>query len=177
MDLLNQYFDFLLALFQQLWILFWPMWIGLGLFFLVLLSYKLYKTYRLSRSGIAELDKLEGQDFEKYLELLFRKLGYKVKRTPYRGDYGADLIIQKDGVQTVVQAKRYKRSVGVKAIQEAVTAKEYYKCSQAMVVTNSYYSQQARKLAKANRVRLWDRNELVNQLLSVKKQAPQPESF
>lgn len=75
-------------------------------------------------------------------------------RTPYQGDYGADLVIQKADRQTVIQAKRYNSNVGDKAIQEAVAAKEYYKCNQGMVVTNSYYSQQAKKLATANRVEL-----------------------
>lgn len=40
-----------------------------------------------------------------------------------------------------------------------------------MVVTNSYYTKQARELAKANDVQLWDRRDLVNALLSVKKEA------
>lgn len=88
-------------------------------------------------------------------------------RTPYQGDYGADLVVRKDGFHSVVQAKRYNRSVGVKAIQEAVAAKEYYQCNQAMVVTNSYYSQQAKKLASANNVELWDRDKLVTLLLSL----------
>ena len=152
--------------------IFWQLWAILGLMLLVKLAFKLYKMSRLSKSGIAELDKLNGEDFEKYLELLFRKLGYYVKRTPYQGDYGADLVLEKAGVKTVVQAKRHTRSVGVKAIQEAVTAKEYYKCNKAMVVTNSYYSQQAQKLAKANHVELWDRDQIVNTLLAIKNQAP-----
>lgn len=149
--------------------LFWPLWVPMLLIFIVRVALKLYKNARLAKSGIAELDKLGGEDFEKYLELLFRKLDYKVMRTPYQGDYGADLVLQKDGVQTVVQAKRYDRSVGVKAIQEAVAAKEYYKANQAMVVTNSYYSQQAKKLAAANQVELWDRDKLVNLLLSMQQ--------
>ncbi len=137
--------------------------------FLVRVSLKLYKNTRLAKSGIAELDKLGGEDFEKYLEILFRKLGYQVTRTPYQGDYGADLVLQKNGVQTVVQAKRYNRSVGVKAIQEAVAAKEYYKCNNAMVVTNNYYSQQAKKLAAANKVELWDRDRLADRLLAIRQ--------
>lgn len=150
-------------------IVFWPIW----LFGLVMVVIKLvmthHKSLRLAKSGIAEIDKLNGEDFEKYLEILFHKLGYSVRCTPYRGDFGADLVLQKDGAQTVVQAKRSKRSVGVKAVQEAVAAKEYYQCDNAMVVTNSHYSQQARKLAAANKVELWDRTQLVNQLLSVQQ--------
>lgn len=172
MDLLKD----IIVTFWALAQIFWPIW----LFGLVMAVIKMVMTYRkkvrLAKSGIAEIDKLNGEDFEKYLEILFHKLGYNVKRTPYRGDFGADLVLQKDGAQTVVQAKRYQRSVGVKAIQEAVAAKDYYQCDKAMVVTNSHYSQQAKKLAAANKVELWDRTQLVDQLLSVQQNSTQPAS-
>ncbi|MFN8486090.1 MAG: restriction endonuclease [Caldilineaceae bacterium] len=176
MNSLKLLIDMLIAVFTLLSI-FWQIWVVLGCIVLIRLAFKLYKNNRLSQSGITELDKLDGEDFEKYLELLFRKLGYTVKRTPYQRDYGADLIIQRDEVQTAVQAKRHNRSVGVKAIQESVAAKEYYQCNQAMVVTNSYYSQQAKKLAQANHVELWDRDKLVKVLLSLKQSSseiPEP---
>ncbi len=83
------------------------------------------------------------------------------KKTRAHGDYGADLVLEKDGVRTVVQAKRWTKNVGVKAIQEAVAAKPIYRCEHAMVVTNRYFTEQARRLAKANGVRLWNRDELV----------------
>lgn len=137
--------------------------------------YRLYEMKRLAESGINEIDKMDGKTFEKYLEVLFRKLGYKVERTRYIRDYGADLVTAKNGVKTIIQAKRYKQKVGVKAIQEAVAAKGYYDCQEAMVVTNSVYTKQAMELARANGVKLWDRNDLVKALLSVKKDVgPEP---
>lgn len=137
--------------------------------------YRLYEMKRLAESGINDIDKMDGKTFEKYLEVLFRKLGYKVERTRYIGDYGADLVTAKNGIKTIIQAKRYKKKVGVKAIQEAVAAKGYYECQEAMVVTNSVYTKQAIELARANGVKLWDRNHLVKALLSVKKDIdPEP---
>ena len=65
-----------------------------------------------------------------------------------------------------MQAKRYSKNVGVPAVQQAVTAKAMYDCTEAMVVTNSGYTQQARKLAHANRVRLVGRDELVRMILA-----------
>jgi restriction system protein len=132
------------------------------------LLYNLYQMRRLSQSGINDIDKMDGKTFEKYLEVLFKKLGYRVERTRYVGDYGADLVVWKNGIKTVIQAKRYKNKVGVKAIQEAVAAKGYYQCDEAMVVTNSFYTNQAEKLAQANEVKLWNRDDLVKALLSVK---------
>lgn len=157
----------------QLFLAVWLVWVILGLFWLTQLALKLHKAHRLSRAGIAEIDHMAGEAFEQYLEGVFKKLGYRVKRTPYQGDYGADLIIQKDGNQIAVQAKRYNHRVGVKAVQEAVAARDYYQCQQAMVVTNSYYSQQARNLARANKVELWDRKKLADTLRSIKKNSAQ----
>ena len=140
-----------------------------------------HRKKRLAMSGIADIDRMDGKAFEQYLEVLFSKLGYKVERTRYVGDYGADLITRKDGVKTVIQAKRYTKAVGIKAVQEAVAAKGMYDCTEAMVVTNSTYTRAAVELARANRVALWDRDRLVENLLRIKGEAdavmPAPQSF
>ena len=150
----------------------WQMWLILGVMALIKLAYILWEKNRLSKSGIAEIGHMDGITFEKYLEALFEKLGYRVERTQYVGDYGADLITSKDGIKTVIQAKRYKQKVGIKAVQEAVAAKGKYGCSEAMVVINSFYTKAAIELAKANRVELWNRDHLVKALLSIKKDSP-----
>lgn len=121
---------------------------------------------RLARSGISEIDLMDGITFERRLAHLFAGRGYRVTQTCARGDYGADLVIQRDGARTVVQAKRWKKNVGVKAIQEAVAAKPIYRCDYAMVVTNRYFTEQAKRLAEANGVRLWSRDDLVQALLA-----------
>lgn len=121
---------------------------------------------RLARSGISEIDRMDGITFERHLSHLFSSRGYRVQQTRARGDYGADLVLEKDGVRTVVQAKRWTKNVGVKAIQEAVAAKPMYGCDCAIVVTNRYFTEQAQFLARANGVRLWNRDELVRALLA-----------
>lgn len=146
----------------------WPIFAIILAPLAVKLIYDMYRMQRLARSGINDIDKMDGKTFEKYLEVLFNKLGYRVERTRYVGDYGADLVVWKNRIKTVIQAKRYKNKVGVKAIQEAVAAKGYYQCDEAMVVTNSFYTKQAEKLAQANGVKLWDRDDLVKALLSVR---------
>jgi restriction system protein len=144
----------------------WPLWVLLGLKFGIQWAFRHFEQRRLTTSGIAEIDGMDGRTFEKYLENLFNRLGYRVERTRYVGDYGADLVTRKDGVRTVIQAKRYQGKVGIKAVQEAVASKGYYDCTAAMVVTNSTYTKQAVELARANGVELWDRDRLVEALLS-----------
>ncbi len=123
---------------------------------------------RLRRSGIAQIDKMDGIQFEKYLEQLFRLQGYKANATRAQGDYGADLVIIRNGEKIVVQAKRYSKNVGLKAVQEVHGAIAHYKASAGWVVTNSGYTQQARNLALSNNVRLIGRDELVEMILRVK---------
>jgi restriction system protein len=143
----------------------WPLLLLFGAAVLVRLAYRLYRLRRLSRSGIDEIDHMDGRTFEVFLSTLFSRLGYRVELTRYRGDYGADLVVAKNGWKTVVQAKRWSKKVGIKAVQEAAAAKATYRCDAGLVVTNQEFTQQARRLARANEVELWDRRALVSKLL------------
>jgi len=150
---------------------FWYLWLFLIAFGAVALGIKIYRQIRLSKSGIYEIDQMTGEDFEERLKILFTNLGYKANRTTsstLKPDYGADLIIEKDGIRTVVQAKRWKGYVGEDAVREAYSAKNYYKCTEAIVVTNSNFSIMAWNLAKVNNVKLWNRPYLIRMLLEEK---------
>lgn len=146
---------------------FWPLWVLIGAVAVGKLALRLYELRRLSRSGIADVDRMDGTTFEHFLTTLFRRLGYRVEHTGRRGDYGADLVVTKDGRRIAVQAKRWSKTIGVKAVQEAVAAKGMYRCAEALVVANRTFTRQARTLAEANGVMLWDRDVLVSKLLAV----------
>ncbi|WP_237150905.1 restriction endonuclease [Planococcus plakortidis] len=124
---------------------------------------------KLKKSGILKVDEMTGREFEEYLRVLFRERGYQVQLTPATGDYGADLILSAKGQKVVVQAKRYKKNVGLKAVQEISTAKNHFNADECWVVTNSHYTEPARKLAASNRVRLVDRELLMKWMLEMKK--------
>jgi restriction system protein len=144
----------------------WPLSALLGVVLAARLTQLLWREWRLRRAGIREIDAMDGPTFERRLALLFRGLGYRVEITgSARGDFGCDLLITRGDERAVVQAKRRQKPVGVKAVQEATAAAPYYKAIRAYVVTNSSFTAQAKKLAAANRVELWDREELVRRLL------------
>lgn len=135
------------------------------------------RTERLKRSGIADIDKMEGIQFEHYLGHLFRAQGYHAQVTKAAGDYGADLIIQKDDKKVVVQAKRYSKNVGIKAVQEAQASIAHYGASEAWVVSNSDYTAAAYELAKSNRVRLINREALIEMIVTMNPEAaPSPKA-
>ncbi|SDL86016.1 restriction endonuclease [Sediminibacillus halophilus] len=129
------------------------------------------KQSRLRKSGILEIDKMNGKTFEDYLHALLKTRGYQIKLTPASGDYGADLVLNNKVKKIVVQAKRYKKNVGVKAVQEIVSAKTYYRADECWVITNSYFTVNAKKLAASNQVRLVDRPELMSWMLKENKTA------
>ncbi|MBO2942792.1 restriction endonuclease [Paenibacillus sp. F411] len=143
--------------------------VGIVIAIAILINISIAKAQRLKRSGIAEIDKMDGVQFERYLGHLFRSQGYKAEVTQAAGDYGADLVLSKDGKRIVVQAKRYSKNVGLKAVQEAYGAIALYKASEAWVVSNSGYTEPAYKLAKSNGVRLVNRDELIEMLIQMKE--------
>lgn len=134
------------------------------------------KLERLRASGMLEIDRMDGAAFEEKLWLVFRDLGYSVQATPRSGDWGADLIVSKDGIRTVVQAKRYSKPVGLTAVQEAVTARAKYNCTHSIIVTNNFFTRQARDLAFHNETELWDRDRLLGELRRISKRAQQQET-
>ncbi|OLS33433.1 restriction endonuclease [Bacillus sp. MRMR6] len=120
---------------------------------------------RLRKSGITEIDSMDGIRFEYYLKELYLCRGYAVEVTSASGDYGADLLLKKDGKKVVVQAKRYSKDVGIKAVQEVMGARSYYKADEAWVVSNSYFTKAARELASNGDVLLVNRDELIDYIL------------
>lgn len=102
--------------------------------------YRQIKEDRLRRSGIHDIDKMDGRQFEHYLGQLYKSQGYKVIVTRAAGDYGADLVIEKDKKRIVVQAKRYSKNVGIEAVQQAQASIAHYKVHEAWVVSNRNYT-------------------------------------
>lgn len=116
--------------------------------------------YQISRYDFQRIDRMSGREFEAFLYKLFRSMGHPTTNLKDTGDFGADLLIRVNGRKTVVQAKRYSKNVSLSAVQEIVAAKAYYESHDAVVVTNSYFTRSAQKLAQVNGVALWDRDAL-----------------
>lgn len=106
------------------------------------------------------VDAMDGFQFEAFLVEIFQTIGFDVKETKKTADQGADLFVSRFGKNMVIQAKNYTGSVGNSAVQQAISAKAFYGCDEAMVVTNSYYTKSAKELAATAGVRLVDREGL-----------------
>ena len=110
-------------------------------------------------------DNLEGHEFEHYCAELLRKKGFiDVEVTKGSGDYGADILAEKDGVTYAIQCKCYTAPIGIKAIQEAYAGRDYYDRMVGAVLTNQYFTTPAVEAAKKLKILLWDRGYLESML-------------
>lgn len=112
------------------------------------------------RKTIADIDRLSGYEFETLLEKLFKKMGYQVIHTSLSKDQGADLIVEKFGEKTVIQAKNWENNVTNSGIQEVVASIKHYQAHKALVISSSGFTSNAIDLARSNNVELWDRQKL-----------------
>ena len=110
-------------------------------------------------------DTLEGHEFEHYCAGLLQKKGFiDVEVTKGSGDYGVDILAEKDGVTYAIQCKCYTAPIGVKAIQEAYAGRDYYDRMVGAVLTNQYFTTPAVEAAKKLKILLWDRGYLESML-------------
>lgn len=139
----------------------------LGLVFLVsaLVVAIVFFIKKYKRTKPEHFDTLEGHEFEYYCADLLRKKGFiEVEVTKGSGDFGADILAEKDGVTYAIQCKCYTAPIGVKAIQEAYAGRDYYDRMVGAVLTNQYFTTPAVEAAKKLKILLWDRGYLESML-------------
>ncbi|MCI8693682.1 MAG: restriction endonuclease [Lachnospiraceae bacterium] len=127
----------------------------------MLVSAALYLLQRARRRMPEDFDLMEGHEFEEYCAELLKKCGFEdVEVTRGSGDYGIDILAEKDGVTYAIQCKCYNAPVGVKAVQEAYAGRDYYDRMVGAVLTNQHFTQPAVEAAEKLKILLWDRERL-----------------
>lgn len=102
---------------------------------------------RLRNSYVLNLSPYE---YEEYVAEQLRREGFTdVDATPKSGDFGADVLAMDGDRRVCVQCKRYApgHPVGVKAVQEIYSARDYYGCDDAYIYTTSDYTRAAVEMA------------------------------
>ncbi|OBF58319.1 restriction endonuclease [Mycobacterium sp. 852002-50816_SCH5313054-b] len=115
---------------------------------------------RYAMSDLAAVDDISGVEFEGFVAAQLRTVGWGVTHTASTGDYGVDLVAQKQGTRMAVQCKRQAKAVGVAAVQQVVSGARQHGCNRAVVVTNQAFTKAARQLATTHRCRLVGREQL-----------------
>lgn len=112
--------------------------------------------------SIATVDAMDGAEFEDYVATRLIRAGWQVRFTPPVGDYGVDLIAEKDDRAVAIQCKRYNRPVGVAAVQQVVSGARHHGCARSIVVSNQEFTNAAKQLANTHRCQLIGRKVLQN---------------
>lgn len=135
--------------------------IGIVIFIVIILVAVLF-LHRAKKHYPADIDLMEGRDFERFCAELLKRRGFlEVEVTKGSGDYGIDILAEKDGVTYAIQCKCYDGTpVGVSAIQEAYAGRDYYDRMVGAVMTNQYFTSPAVEAARKLKILLWDRGYL-----------------
>ena len=110
---------------------------------------------------ISRMDELDGHEFEFFCADLLKAQGFiDVEVTRGSGDFGVDILAEKDGVTYAVQCKRHTAPVGVEAVLCTYGGLAYYERMVGVIMTNQYFTAPAVEAAKKLRILLWDRGYL-----------------
>lgn len=124
-----------------------------------LLTAIIYVFYRIRHTHRPDaMDEMEGHDFEYFCADLLEKKGFlEVEVTRGSGDFGVDILAEKDGITYAIQCKRYQGPVGVEAVLRTYGGRDYYERMVGVVMTNQYFTAPAVEAAKKLHILLWDR--------------------
>lgn len=105
--------------------------------------------------------------YEEYIKGLLRSHGFATRKTRSSGDFGVDVLANKNGKTFAIQCKLYNRPVGTKVIQEIVTGRVFYKTDYAVVVSDNKFTDAAKTLARRSNVILVHHSKIVQKLNSI----------
>ncbi len=136
------------------------LYIIIGALGVILLGVLLYRFLKRPPKELP-IDEMEGHDFEYYCADVLKANGFlEVEVTKGSGDFGADILCEKDGITYAIQCKCYDKPIGVKAVQEVYAGRDFYDRMVGAVMTNQYFTQPAVELAGKLNIMLWDRGYL-----------------
>lgn len=128
-------------------------------------KWKLY----FEEKSLSDIHQMTGYEFERFIARLLKAMGYTDIHLTPATDQGGDIVCKSpEGVRTVVQAKRWKKTLGNRVVQEILGAMLYYDCQQGMIISSSYFSTPAEDLAdRDSRISLHDIDWLEDEINEV----------
>jgi restriction system protein len=94
--------------------------------------------------------------YEEMVAAQFRRQGYSVDLTQRSHDYGVDAFARKDNEKLALQVKMYggARKVNREMVMQLHGAKDYFDCTEAVIVTDGDVTQDAREVAEKLRIKI-----------------------
>ena len=136
----------------------WPVLLTAGGILILALAAIFTVRFFRNRSRGSEMDDMEGHEFEYFCADLLKDNGFaEVEVTRGSGDYGVDILAEKDGITYAVQCKCHTDPIGIRAVQEVYAGRDYYDMMVGVVMTNQYFTSAAVHAAEKLKILLWDR--------------------
>ena len=114
------------------------------------------------------LMELTSQQFESLIQNLFEKIGLDTRQTRASRDGGVDCVAYNTdpilGGKVVIQAKRYKNTVGVSAVRDLFGTLQNEGASKGILVTTSQYGKASYDFAEGKPIELFDGRNLLSLL-------------
>lgn len=133
--------------------------------------------WRSDRDLLQWLRGMKPSEFENYIADLFSRLGYKTKAVGGSYDKGVDVVIEKDGVKSYIQCKKFissKVTVGdVRNFYGALA--DHLTNGKGYFITTNKFTLEAEKFADDKPIELIDGYKLVRYIKMAKKDKEEPE--
>jgi HJR/Mrr/RecB family endonuclease len=120
---------------------------------------------RQNTADAVQTDKLlpkidDGLQFERRCVDALAEAGFSAALTPTSGDFGSDIVAEKNALRYVVQCKSGKKPAGISSVQEASSAVIYYEVDYGIVVSEAGFTSSAVRLASRTSIALVTLDEL-----------------
>ncbi|MCK8825665.1 restriction endonuclease [Fuchsiella alkaliacetigena] len=144
----------------------------------LLVYFRKFKADNASNSesiSLSDIDNMSDFRLNAFLYYFFSKKGYQVKMIRDFNDKPEEVALilkdtsededavedgKEDVFETIVITKLYDDTLNEEIVIEAMLAQEDYDCQEAMIITNSYFISSAQELAANKGIKLWNRNDL-----------------
>jgi|GEM_PF-4715686 len=87
----------------------------------------------------------------------FKRLGYHSRSVTIKNGHNVVLVLEKNGIKTLIQFRPQEEKVGIRTIEKIISAMDYYSTSKAILITRNPCSADANVLANTNNIEIWNK--------------------
>lgn len=144
-----------------------------------LMSHRSKIKWLLGKKQVQDLQKLTPTQFEEYIAVLFKSLGYETKVTGGRGDGGVDVEAVKDDHTHYIQCKKFITSkVPVSAVRDFYGAiADRVDGGKGYFITTNVFTLDAEKFAEDKPIELIDKFKLMEYMQMVDADVPEAKAL
>lgn len=126
-------------------------------------KFKFQNQWLNEQQTLDRLKQLKPNEFEEYIGHLYSKLGYSTRINGGSYDGGVDVIVEKNGVKSLIQCKRYNtNTVSVHDVRDFYGALTHNQANgKGIFITTNIFSQEAERFAEGKPIELIDGFKLI----------------